>query len=109
MSTLSASQLSLNKPQRLRRFNRNLILFGVLWFLIMGSGLGVIYSTHLSRQLFNELESKRRVTSELHVEWGQYLLEQSTWASYTRVERIAAERLNMKHPAPENMVVIRRR
>lgn len=105
----AVSKLNVNKPERLRRFNRNLVVFGLLWFGIMASGLGVIYSTHLSRQLFSELESKRRTTSELHVEWGQYLLEQSTWASYSRVERIAAEQLDMRQPTPENMVVIRRR
>lgn len=107
MSKPGASNLSLNKPERLRRFNRNLAICSVLWLAIMASGIGVVYSTHLSRQLFSELESKRRLTSELHVEWGQYLLEQSTWASYSRVERIAAEQLNMRQPAPENMVVIR--
>lgn len=108
VSKLSASStLSVNKPERLRRFNRNLVIVSVLWVFIMASGIGVIYSTHLSRQLFSELESKRRTVSELHVEWGQYLLEQSTWASYSRVERVAAEQLNMKHPAPQDMVVIR--
>lgn len=97
----------LNMSERLQRFNRNLVILTVLWICIMASGIGVVYSTHLSRQLFSELESKRRTVSELHVEWGQYLLEQSTWASYSRVERIAAEQLNMKQPSPENMVVIR--
>ncbi len=96
----------LNTPERVRRFNRNACLIGALWLAIMVSGVGVVHATHLSRQLFNELENKRRITSDLHVEWGQYLLEQSTWAAYSRVEQIAAEELDMQTPAYDRMVIV---
>lgn len=101
------AKTNINKPERVRRFNRNAAILGVLWLAVMMSGIGVVYSTHLSRQLFSELEAKRRIASDLHVEWGQYLLEQSTWAAYSRVEKIAAERLNMQAPAHEKIVIVR--
>jgi cell division protein FtsL len=98
---------NVNSPESLRRFNRNACILGTLWFAVMASGIGVVYSNHLSRQLFSELESKRRTASDLHVEWGQYLLEQSTWAAYSRVEQIAAEKLEMQTPAQQQIVIIR--
>lgn len=100
------AKIKVNTPERVRRFNRNACVIAVLWLAVMVSGVGVVYSTHLSRQLFSELESHRRVASDLHVEWGQYLLEQSTWAAYSRVEKIAVEELDMQAPAHERMVLI---
>lgn len=94
-------------PESVRRFNRYACILGALWFAVMASGIGVVYSNHLSRQLFSELETKRRIASELHVEWGQYLLEQSTWAAYSRVEKIAAEKLEMQTPAQQQIVIVR--
>ncbi len=93
----------------LQRFNRNAIVLFSLWIVVMISALGVIYSTHVSRQLFNELEGKRRTTAQLHTEWGQYLLEQSTWAAYGRVEDLAISKLNMKLPDQEKIIVVRAR
>ncbi len=34
----------------------------------------------------------------LDVEWGQLQLEQSTWATHTRVEQIARDKLGMHAP-----------
>jgi cell division protein FtsL len=99
--------MNIHTPGRVHRFSRNTcVAVGVLWLAILVSGIGVVYSTHLSRQLFSELETKRRMTSDLHVEWGQYLLEQSTWAAYSRVERIAAEELKMQMPARDKIVLV---
>lgn len=91
----------------LQRFNRNAIICLALWAVVMVSGLGVIYSTHVSRQLFNELEGKRRTTAQLHTEWSQYLLEQSTWAAYNRVEDLAASKLDMQLPDQEKIIVVK--
>ena len=77
-----------------------------LWLSVLASGLAVVYATHLSRQLFAELDGLNRENSELHVEWGQYLLEQSTWSAFDRVETIAANQLNMHLPAQEHMVIV---
>lgn len=91
---------------QLRRFRRNAIVLAGLWIAVMASGVAVVYSTHLSRQLFSELESQRRIAAELHVQWGQYLLEQSTWAAYSRVERVAAEKLQMQSPQGQKIIVV---
>lgn len=78
----------------------------VLWLLVVGSALGVVYTTHEGRQHLNELETLRREAAQLQVEWGQYLLEQSTWAAYSRIEQIALGKLQMQVPETEQIIVL---
>jgi cell division protein FtsL len=77
-----------------------------LWLAVLMSGLAVVYSTHLSRQYFAELDMLKRETNDLHVEWGQYLIEQSTWSAFNRVESVAANRLRMHVPLNQQIVII---
>jgi len=79
----------------------------VLSMLIFLSSMGVIYSKHVSRQLFAQLQSLQNKRDALHVEWSQLLLEQGTWATDLRVERVAREHLNMLVPSPDTVVVLR--
>lgn len=82
-------------------------LCGVVLLLVVVSALGVIYSSYKSRQLFSDLEQKKRQAMLLEENWGRLLLEQSTWASHARIERLAKSKLNMVVPAPSSMVVIK--
>lgn len=86
-----------------------IVLVVVLWLAVLASGLAVVYSTHLSRQLFAELDGLQRQTSALHVEWGQFLLEQSTWSAFDRVERLAIDQLDMHVPDSEQLVIVENR
>lgn len=78
-----------------------------LSILIFVSSIGIIYSKHSSRQLFAQLQALQSQRDELHVEWSQLLLEQGTWATDIRVERVAREHLNMVVPLPDTVVVLR--
>ncbi len=78
----------------------------MLTLLVLGSALGVVYTTHESRKLFVELQVLQGVRDELNIEWGRLLLEQSTLATPTRVENIARRKLGMKPPAPERIVIV---
>jgi cell division protein FtsL len=71
-----------------------------------GSATGVIYSTHKSRHLLNDLQQLEQRRNELQVEWGQLLLEQSSLVSQGRIENVAIAELGMKIPATENVVVM---
>lgn len=73
---------------------------------VIGSALGVIYSSYMSRQLFSELQQGKRQAMSLEENWGRLLLEQSTWASHSRVERLAKTKLNMKVPDPALIIVV---
>lgn len=84
------------------------VFMPVIWMLlaVMTSAIAVIYSKHAGRAEFvvlQKLEQKRDVLNE---EWGRLLLEQSTWASPSRVEKDAITRLNMIVPTAEMTRVI---
>ncbi|MGD8175507.1 cell division protein FtsL [Marinimicrobium sp. ARAG 43.8] len=78
----------------------------VLWLLVMVSALAVIASTHQTRQRVDRLETLRREAAELQVVWGQYMLEQSTWGAYTRVERLARRELDLRLPTDDDIVMV---
>lgn len=81
-------------------------LFGVLAAAVMLSALAVVYTKHHSRQLFIELETYKAQRDALDIEWNRLLLEQATWATPTRVEMIARDRLQMMLPPPEQIVIV---
>lgn len=82
------------------------LVVALLWAATLASALGVVASTQVVRRDVNTLETLRREAAQLQVQWGQYLLEQSTWAAYSRVENAAISELNMMAPTPEDIVMI---
>ncbi len=84
----------------------SVLVMASLWILVVISALGVVASTQEVRRNVNHLETLRHEAAQLQVEWGQYLLEQSTWAAYSRVEGIAANELNMLAPTAERVVMV---
>ncbi len=83
-----------------------LLLVACLWVGVVLTALGVVESTQLVRRDVNHLETLRREAAQLQVEWGQYLLEESTWAAYSRIEGIATQELNMLAPTTERVVMV---
>lgn len=83
-----------------------LVIVALLWVLVVVSALLVVGVTQDVRERTSELEVLRREAAELDVQWGQYLLEQSTWASYARVEKVAREELDMLEPGPEQIILV---
>lgn len=77
-----------------------------IWLAIVSSAMGVVYSTYQARKATQALEELRREAVQLQVMSGQYLLERSSWAAYSRIEKIAQEKLNMKVPIPEQTILV---
>jgi len=73
-------------------------LAAVLGLVATVSALAVVYSQHRSRALFVELQRLEREQADLDTEWGRLELEQSTWATQGRIERLAREKLDMRLP-----------
>ena len=86
---------------------RLFILVVLLWLALIASSLAVVIVTYESRAEFNQLEDLRREQNKLQVILGQYLLEESTWASFNRIEKIASERLHMQVPKAERIIMIK--
>ena len=82
------------------------VLALALFLAVLGSAVGVVYVKHLNRKLFVEYQSLGRERDALQVEWGQLQLEQSTWATHERIERIARGRLNLHAPPTESVILV---
>jgi len=87
----------------------NLLLLVLLWGACFASAMAVVYSSYASRKATQQLEILRRESSAMQVVSGQYLLEKSTWAAYSRIEKIAVNNLRMKMPDSEKTVLVYRR
>ncbi len=78
-----------------------IVFLGLLVFM---SAIAVVYYKHQSRLLFTKLQTLNQEIEALQVEWGQLLLEQGTWSSDARVERLAQEKLQMTLPLQSGVV-----
>ncbi len=74
----------------------------------VASALALIYTKHESRKLFVELEQLTAERDELNIEWGQLQIEQSTWATHARIEKVALEELALQRPKSTEIYVIER-
>lgn len=72
------------------------------------SAMALIYTKHEARKLFVELEELTAARDELNIEWGRLQIEQSTWATHARIERVAAEELALSRPLPGEIFVVER-
>ncbi len=70
----------------------------LLLLAVVVCGLSVVTSQHKARKLYIELQKEKEYAQQLEVEWGQLQLEQSTWATPARVEKIATQQLKMQLP-----------
>ena len=73
----------------------------------IGSAIAVVYARHEHRQLFVALTRLERERDELNIEFGRLQLEQATWAESNRIDQVARDRLGMKFPEGNEIVVIR--
>ena len=69
----------------------------VLVAVLMVSALTVIYAKHRNRMLYVELRELQGARDNLNVDWGRLQLEQSTWATHSRIEAVARKKLGMRN------------
>lgn len=85
---------------------KGFIVTGMLLLIVVLSAVGVVYSSHLSRQLFAEQAILSEKNDQLQLEWAQLLLEQSAWSSPNRIEAVARDELGMEVPKTEDIKLI---
>lgn len=78
-----------------------------LFVAVICSGMAVVYAKFLSRSLFVELQQVRAARDDVDMEWGRLQLELATTGSLGRVMRIADERLQMRVPDAQQIVVVK--
>jgi len=91
-----------------RRSSRPVLLLAVLTFVCVISAIALVYTKHASRNLFVELEQLTMERDALNIEWGQLQIEQSTWATHARIERVALDDLALKRPMASEIYLIER-
>ncbi len=83
------------------------LMIGFLALAVLASALAVVFAKHQSRTLFVELNQLHQQRDAMNVEWGQLQLEQSTWATQGRIEKIARQRLHMTGVDFAKVVIIK--
>ena len=86
--------------------HRGLPMASILVLGVIISAVAVSYTKFANRKLFVELHELRMQRDDLDVEWGRLRLEQSAWATHGRVESVARERLDMRIPQSEDVVLL---
>lgn len=84
-----------------------MVVLLVLLLSLLMTATGVVYSKYASRKQFVALQMLRAERDAVEVEWGRLQLEENTWATHARVEKIARKRLNMHIPTAQEVVVVR--
>ncbi len=86
--------------------NPRLLLAMTLGVALLVSAVATVYMQHHRRMQFVELRKLERERDAMQVEWGQLKLEQSTWATHERIERLALEKLDLHMPPAAEVVLV---
>ena len=88
--------------------NELIELVGVLALAaaVVASGIWIVDVEHRSRALFVAAEEQARELDRLQVDWGRLQIEQSTYATHSRIETLARQRLRLTEPDDEALAVV---
>lgn len=78
----------------------------MMLLLVIVSACALVYVHHQHRLTFMDLQASLKQRDQLNTEWGQLLLEQSTFSFHHYVNATARKRLGMRPPAPEDVIVL---
>jgi cell division protein FtsL len=81
------------------------MLMLILVVVVLVQSLGVIYIKQSKRNLHAKLQTVYTSRDKLQEEWSQLLLEQGTWETAARVERVARDKLGMTIPDKVNLII----
>ena len=81
--------------------------FMAAWIALLATSIGCVWAKHEARARFVELRALERERDRLEVEWGKLRIEQSAWATHSRVENLAREELGMVVPKSADIAVLR--
>lgn len=84
-----------------------ILLVSILLIVIFVSAISVVYVKHYNRTLFVEVQQLDTERDKMEVEWGQLQLEQNTWATHARIDRIAREKLHMHSPETNDIIYVK--
>lgn len=83
------------------------IFTAFLLCLLLITAFAIIYVKDSARREFIQFSSLQHQHNEMLMEQSKLLLEQNTWSSPIRIQKIATEQLNMTTPAKNTIVFVR--
>lgn len=78
----------------------------ILLVLIFSSAMGVVFTTHHTRQAITEKDQALVERERLDNEWRNLLIEETALAEHSRVQAVAKKELEMKRPDSDKEVII---
>ena len=78
----------------------------LLLALIVISALALVTSRHQSRKLYSELQVVLAAAKRFDEEMGRLQIEQSSWSTPTRIEKVAREKLAMRLPEQDRTRIL---
>lgn len=78
----------------------------ILLVLIFVSAMGVVFTTHHTRQAITEKDQALMERERLDNEWRNLLLEETALAEHSRVQAVAKQDLEMTRPDSDKEVII---
>ncbi|MBI3562686.1 MAG: cell division protein FtsL [Gammaproteobacteria bacterium] len=79
----------------------------MLGVLLVVTALGVVYAKHQNRMMYVEFRDLQQHRDALDVDWGRLQLEQSTWATHSRIEEVAHQKLAMRNVDYNDVVIVK--
>jgi cell division protein FtsL len=83
------------------------IIVALLLLILVGSGLGVIFSKHQSRLVFIAIQKTEQELDRLQIRWERLTLEERMLAEHNRVEKIARKKMGLIELDRKAIVYIR--
>ena len=80
----------------------------MLAIAVIATAIACVYARHESRKQFTALQVLIAERDTLEVEWGRLQIEQSTWSTHSRVERLARRKMKMRNPEPAEIMVVQK-
>jgi len=77
-----------------------------LWVAVLVSGVYLVSTRHQARTQFIAMQKLAKERDKLATEWSQLQIEQSALANHARIDRLAREKLKLKQPKPNDIVVL---
>ncbi len=87
--------------------NRQYGLMLGLLLLVFITAVAIVYVIHYQRNLFINLQQLQQDKDDMIVEWGKLQLEENTWSTTSRIEKVATKQLDMKVPKSDDIIFIK--
>ncbi len=83
------------------------IAVALLLVILVGSGLGVIFSKHNSRLVFIAIQQTEQELDRLEVRWERLTIEERMLSEHNRVEKIARKKMGLTELDRKAIIYIR--